>query len=432
LAAAQLRIGLLVWKRPELQSLAALYRRRLFWGWLLAGSVACYLAGVALGPDDSVRYLVRALLASWYTAALLPILVRPRLRQVAAYWLEVRTARWLGRFCFAALGLVVAAEATLRLYDMLGNQRVAAAYAAQGLTLSPGAQMRGRTVNRHGFWDDEFTEKTSTEGYRVAVLGDQAALAGDASTNFLTRIEQRMPDVEVFNFGLPRAGLPEYDVLLSELVLPWKPDLVVVLISIDSDITRVASTPGDYDLRGLRLYQWAASYGGLQENPPPAEHDTAPLPDREAFVEHTSQGLAICRVPLEESMRARWEQSLVQLEAMRNRCLKQQSNLALVLVPAPFQVNRRLCESARRSLGWREEQLDLDLPQRQLTDFARRREIAVLDLLPYLQASQARVHVRHTTEWNEQGNLVVAESMTQWLQSQFGPRFVVHANGGPH
>jgi hypothetical protein len=49
-----------------------------------------------------------------------------------------------------------------------------------------------------------------------------------------------------------------------------------------------------------------------------------------------------------------------------------------------------------------------------------------------LQASQARVHVRHTTEWNEQGNLVVAESMTQWLQSQFGPRFVVHANGGPH
>ncbi len=84
--------------------------------------------------------------------------------------------------------------------------------------------------------------------------------------------------------------------------------------------------------------------------------------------------------------------------------------LVIVVVPADFQVNAVLCDSMRRRMGYTPEQIDLELPQRRLREFAEAHGVLLIDLLPEFKADGAKLYVRHQSRWNQRGNTKAARS----------------------
>ena len=93
--------------------------------------------------------------------------------------------------------------------------------------------------------------------------------------------------------------------------------------------------------------------------------------------------------------------------------------LAIVVVPADFQVNSVLCDSMRRRMGYEPQQVDLELPQRRLREFAEAQGLPLLDLLPEFKSDGAKLYVRHQNRWNDRGNTKAALVIDAWLRSRY-------------
>jgi len=94
--------------------------------------------------------------------------------------------------------------------------------------------------------------------------------------------------------------------------------------------------------------------------------------------------------------------------------------LALVVVPAEFQLRPELCSVLRRRGGFAPDELDVELPQRRLAAFAHEQSMAVIDLLPHLRAAGAPVFERHAERLNATGNRVTADTLASWLAVHYG------------
>ncbi len=205
------RIALVVWRRRDKAAPLGLNPRSPFWRRMLVGPVVCYLVVAALGPDPYVRYLFRAAMAWWYAVTLAIQVTPPPVLNSRMLWRRSRAALVAGRLFFLCAALLLAAESSLRLYATIANDPLPVTCLVRQQTLAPGSTFQGRSVNRLGYWDDEFTPAPAPGVFRVAVLGDEITLSGAAQTNFLQRIERANPGMEICNFGLrkpARANTP--------------------------------------------------------------------------------------------------------------------------------------------------------------------------------------------------------------------------------
>ena len=409
------RLMLLGWRSGTLAHLR-LDRRPLFWRWLAVGPVACYLIALALGPDPAVFHVFVAALAAWATLAFVPLAISPSTRQRLAQRLALRSVRRLGWAAFLLCAALLISEATVRLYAAVGGESLPATYVARGRRLAPGEQFRGRAVNSQGYWDAEFQQDARPGMFRIAALGDDALLAGTAQSNYLAEIERSVPGIEIYNFGLPDAGPREYAAQLGHEVATYRPDLVLTFLSLGDDVTRQLPTPGAFDWRGLGLYQLAAR---LTAAPGIALDETCEI-DREAYLRAASVQLAVCRTPLDETMLARWEESLAWLDRIARFCERNDIPQALVLLPGEFQVSPVLCDGLCRNAGYERGQIDLDLPQRRLAAFANDRELPLFDLLPHLRAAAEYPFERNGPRLNDGGQRVVAGALGDWLRRRYG------------
>jgi hypothetical protein len=319
----------------------------------------------------------------------------------------------------------------VRTYGLLTGGNLSGAYAARRRVLPPGHAYAGRRVNAQGYWDDDFSLAPRPGVFRIAALGDAMVLCGAAGTNYLDQVERRVPNVEIYNFGIPQVGPREYAAQLAHEVLAYQPDMVLTFISIGDDIAQPTPAPGPFDWRGLGIYQL-----GICTLRPSGEL-AAPLldarfvNDREGFLHAAAARLTVCRTPIDGAMRDRWQETLFHLDQIVRICRDQEIATALVLVPGEFQVCSPLCESLRRNAGYDSNQLDLELPQRRLTEFADQRQIPVLDLLPHLRASTAHPYERNDYRWNDSGNAIAADVVGGWLQRRYGAQLAAAAHAAP-
>lgn len=423
LGLVQLRIIWRSWRRPPREVHGDGFAGRFLLRWLFVGTVVSYAASLGLGFDPGVRWLFRAALIGWYTLGLSLLLAGPRTERFLHWLRGHRHARLAANFAFYSLLAVVSCEVSVRLVTLAVDDRTTVTYVAQGLRLEPGSEFRGRIVNRHGYWDDDFQRRSRPGVYRIAVLGDAATLSGTAQTNYLALLERTVPGIEIYHFGLVGAGPREYAAQLVHEVVEYQPDLVLTFVSVGDNITHRVPIPGRYDWQGLRLYQLLARSLGTSCDKVPSLDEMLSEPDStEEFLNRASQRLVVCRTPLDETMRARWDEALHHLDDLVSQCARRHLPVALVLVPGEFQVNRHLCERLQRRAGYEPNHLDLEMPQRRLAAFAHHREVPVLDLLPHLRAADETLYERHATDWNETGNRVAADALGNWLVKRYGPQ----------
>ncbi len=426
LAVVQMRIAWSVYRRSRSIATTPLFRKPSFWRWLLVGMVASYVLGLALGESAGAAYFFRAALVFWYTVMLVPLVAHPRLVKLAKAVSRRSAVRALGEVLSAAALVFVAVEISLRVYARVASDPLPATYVVQRLMLPPGSWFRGRAVNGLGYWDDEFVAERRPHVSRVAVVGDRVLLSGTSRTNFLVQLERRLSGIEVYNFGIPRAGPREYVAQFTYHVARFEPDVVVAFLSVDDDIADELPLPGTFDWRGLRMYQlgerWLGGSVPSVAQPTTARQHAEPSAraDREAYLEAAAARLGVCRTPIDDAMRARWNVTLGHLDDLVARCRSRRIEPAIVLVPAVFQVNRSLLATLCRRRGYQLGEVDVELPQRRMKAYAHQRGIPVLDLLSHLRASSDPLYCRNDFDFNDRGNEIVAATVSSWLAAQFG------------
>jgi len=319
-----------------------------------------------------------------------------------------------------AAALLLAVEASLRLVERANGGRLPGEHVAPSLKLPPGSQFGGRTVNSLGYWDDEFSTSPPPGVFRVAVLGDGLTLSGSCRTNCLAQLERLLPGIEICHFGLPRAGPREYASQFALEVADFQPHLVLAFFSAGDDVIGQSPRHAALDWRRLRLARLAAAWWPRPSSER-ATFDAATVSaDYEAYLRRCSQRLAVCRTPIDDDFECLWRESLAQLGNLLGQCRRRRLPLALVVAPAEFQVDRRLCETLRRRAGYESGQLDLELPQRRLAQFACAHELPLVDLLPHFRASGSSPYLRRAAHWNEQGHVLAGQVLAGWLRAHYG------------
>ncbi|MCL6502627.1 MAG: hypothetical protein K6T86_08070 [Pirellulales bacterium] len=388
---------------------------------MLVGVVVCYFLAVSLSELE-LQYVYPAVLAVWYTVSLavvaLPLESWQRLLPAASW----PAMRWLGR-AVTYLALAVAGmEAGLRLLDLAGGHRMRAAYLAQSLKLPAGSVVRGRTVNSLGYWDDEFDVYPAPGTFRIAAVGRGSTLWARGN-GMLALLEQRVPGVEVYNFGLAHGTPREYAAQLAGDVATHHPHLVLVFISTGEDLVDAVPAPAWSSIRSLRLYQvfcqWVGAAGRVEPPAQPYEADEG-HGGYEAYLNRRARTLALFRAPIDAEVEQRWQAAFDDLRRLIQHCRQRDLPLAVVLVPDELQYRPVVRDALCRRVGCRPAQLDLELPQRRLVRFAQRHDVPTLDLLPYFRASDEPLARPDTAGWTPQAHRLASDAIARWLQMRFG------------
>jgi hypothetical protein len=263
---------------------------------------------------------------------------------------------------------------------------------------------------------------------RIAALGDSFAVgpAVPFADNYLTRLQQNLPGVEVCNFGVSAAGPREYRAVLARAVWPVRPDLVLVSVFVGNDITEELPIPRRLDPRGHALYLlcergWRlACERRRQSAPAPAaapDRLRAPPLSEDTFRAIEARRLAVCLTPPAPALERKWQRALAHLDRLVQDCRGRAVPVAFVLIPDELQVSPAVLAQAVRDARVEPGAVDLDLPQRRLSAFCAARGVPCLDLLPTFRGAPA-AYAPRDTHWNVRGNHLAAAALARWLSDQ--------------
>jgi hypothetical protein len=369
----------------------------------------------------------------------------------ARHVFEGLAAGWALRLCFAGrmphrhphslrFLEMVATNLAFALVLAEGGLRLCAAYTGRSplihheldaYRLVPGADYgAGLKGNHLGYPGNDFVTAKRPGVLRIAALGDSFAVGPTVPfrDNYLSRLEQEVSGVEVYNFGVSGTGPREYEAVLRHDVWAFQPDLALVSIFVGNDVTEVLATPRHLDPRGHALYLLLERAGRLMREhwredrsaalAPPGARRLAPGLSPATFREVEARRLAVCRPGT--TLEKKWRSALAHLDRIINDCRRRRVPAGFVLIPDEFQVNPGVLADALHDARLARDDIDLTLPQRRFQDFFAERRAPCLDLLPLLQA-HPDTYTPHDTHWNAEGNRLAAAAIGQWLRRTFTP-----------
>ena len=335
--------------------------------------------------------------------------------------------RWLRNveLVFFNFALFLAlAESSLRLLNACSATSLLLPRTLDSFRLEPGhdygAGLRG---NRLGYPGPDRALQKPANVYRIAALGDSFAIgpAVPYEDNYLTRIEQANPAVEVLNFGVAGTGPREYLEILQSHALAFKPDLVLVSFFIGNDVTETLAAPRGLDPRQFLLYLAAERGQRLMNRPSQGVQAVDRLAgagySASQFQEIEARRLEICRTPESDLLEKKWGRALSRMSAIIKICAAAKIRCAVVLIPDEFQVDAAVLDSARNRAGIAETSLDIESPQKRVREFLASRHTPCLDLLPVLKQNRG-AYAPRDTHWNVLGNRLAAEAISSWLRGE--------------
>jgi hypothetical protein len=413
---AQSRVFITAWRHRQFATDGSPLGKAGFWRRLFAGAFFAYLAALAVGPRPGVDWAWFSAVAAWYTLLLLPLAAPPRVLDGWRKWLQDRTPRRLSWLVYASMLMLVCGEAGLRAHKFARIQGWF--LRSNEVALAEQVDLSVPAVDLQNVWESRVT-RLHAGPFRVAIVGDEAVLDGMASSEYLARVQEMLPGLELVPLAVRRLWSSDPAGDVTTRLASCRPDLALAVISIGEDLSYEPARFTWFDWRQLELVQCIAG-----ENPSSTTGcDGAPAAtgaDFESFLGRLAPQLAACRSPIDAATRARWQRTFLSLDHVLAHCRDQQVPLALVLVPGEFQVNRTLCDTLVRRLGCTSQQFDVELPQRRLAGFAEHRQLPVLDLLPHLRLCRHSLYRPNATAWNEQGSAAAASAIGGWLQSRYG------------
>jgi hypothetical protein len=342
--------------------------------------------------------------------------------------------------------------------------------AAQAAHITPHRRWYNYWSNAFGFHDEEFVEPKPAGRRRVLVIGDSFTFGPvpyPQGVVTLTEAGLRTAcagrDLELLNMGLMGAGPPEYRILADLGVPRFAPDLVVVAIFLGNDPPDVHRyvhdrSPMERLLRHSRAWTFGKNVvraqTGLRERDLPARVSAAspgaasvrggtlvegtaeltpddpalvgPLLSDSAYQSVLASDLGrFYRPPSERDLQAAWRQTLANLDAVHAAASRAGSGLALALLPSILQVDPALRAATVTRLGaslryggLSPADIDPDLPNALLRQFAATRGIPLVDLTPVFAAEPPAaepLYKRNDNHWTPRGNGVAARALVPFL-----------------
>ncbi|MER3441932.1 MAG: hypothetical protein C4296_11270 [Gemmataceae bacterium] len=400
----------------------------LFWRWLLIGLTAIHVMVVlSLGGTSAARHVWRASAAT-YAACLVWLADKiPLWSSAIRCPAVVRMGRTLEIVLFNVCLFLLLGESSLRAWNAWCGTSPLIGYGMEAWRMLP-SRTYGEylSTNSRGFPGRDFVREKTPGVYRLAALGDSFAVGVvPLRYNFLTLLDEALPHIEVYNYGVPCIGPREYYHLLQTEVWPFRPDLVLVCFFVGNDITDYWPLPSErrMELASYRLYiagrrltrlaqEWYSTQREPRQQTPIAY---APVHiSRETFLFIERERLKVCRTSCQPLLARSWEHTLEYLERIQRACQRQHTPLALVVIPDEFQTNPLLLQEMLHGTDIDERDIDLTLPQRTLAEFCRTRGIPYLDLLPVF-AGTTDTYVPSDTHWNVKGNQLAAAALARWV-----------------
>jgi hypothetical protein len=424
--------GFRIVRAPELWGEFPFLRRTRFWCYLIAGLLGLFLGlGLSLAGNDAANIPCRSFCALWLGLCVSwfswPAWARRWARSLASLQL------W--RFFEVAAANIVAAillsELTLRCASAIGWQNYLLLNHAAGYRVRQGRHSNGLKANSLGFVGDEFKLTKSPGKIRIAALGDSfsVGIRVPYEDNYLTIVEQRLMNAELYNFGVCCTGPREYRILLSTLVWSYHPDLVILPIYLGNDITEVLPaaklrkfSPDALHIVwfGLRAVRLVAERFRLAAEGNADAFKMVPLSEfsEDAYLRCSATRLDVCHVPDPPRLFGCWKDAYHELDGIVVDCREHKVPLLVLLLPDEFQVNSGLLRRDLEVRGWQRNEVDLALPNRRLSEFFRRRNVPCLDLLASFVQAGGQAYYRNDCHWNVLGNHLAAEAIGPWLREQ--------------
>ena len=318
-------------------------------------------------------------------------------------------------------------------------------------------------INSRGYRGREYPWNRPA-GFRILGLGDSFAFGFgvEEDDTYLARLERALTDrqVEVINAGLAGMG-PDNEVrLLAADGQGLRPDLVLLGFFVGNDLMDVLTGPhrtrlsdGAPTLPDGFLERWYRPLRqGRMESRPLARSPTSlrlPIPfkgflrrnshayrflagrvgrlrmawqaprDRAPAAEFNPfQPEAFCLRAYPPEFDQAWTLTRAALDEMKAWCDAHGSRLAIVAIPTEAQVYPARWAEVRRRYDLREEDFDLEKPQRLLTAFAAERGIPFIDLLPALRTASGTggpLYFETDIHWTARGHAVAGEEILRRL-----------------
>lgn len=305
----------------------------------------------------------------------------------------------------------------------------------------------GFLTNSLGHYDVEFVPRAERDKRTIAMIGDSfSASFVPHRYHFTTVAERALGDTEIYNFGIPGIGPPEYLHLLQQQAMPLEPDAVVISVFCGNDLAirppRAANALWSwFDRAQVRLCtiptRLAMLWSADATSPAiPHARATGGLLVTEAeqvdaypwLFDHTLEPgtfsqeayLSLVRERLSYACQAEQPPVGVLLDYIdQMRAAAGEVPFGVVLVPAEFQVEQRLWHAATRSVD--QPSLDHNEPQESLRASLSQRGVRYLDLLPALRAVAAQpdgdrhCYLLRDTHFNVRGNEVAGRAIADWI-----------------
>jgi hypothetical protein len=319
-------------------------------------------------------------------------------------------------------------------------------------------------INSRGYRGREYPWEHAA-GFRVLGLGDSFAFGFgvEEDDTYLARLERALSDrhVEVINTGLAGMGPDNEGRLLAADGPGLRPDLVLLGFFVGNDLMDVLAGPhrtrlldGAPALPDGFLERWYRPLRPRSILSRPLARSSAglglPIPFKRFLRRHSHayrflagrvgrlrmawqgwrggatpkfnpfQPEAFCLTSYPPEFDEAWTITRAVLGEMKAWCGAHGARLAIVVIPTAAQVYPDRWTEVRRRYDLREEDFDLEKPQRILAAFARDNAIPLIDLLPTLRAARdtgGPLYFRTDIHWTPRGHEVAAAEILRQLRS---------------
>lgn len=308
--------------------------------------------------------------------------------------------------------------------------------------IAPGTVRHGYEINSAGHYDREFSHPPREE-LLIASIGDSFSAGSVPLPYHFTKVlEDRLPEVSVYNLGVPAIGPPEYHRLLVTEALPLEPDFVLVNIFIGNDVGeargRYRPVVGSwFDRDNVLIYLVTTrALSVLREDLPESSLGLAtpetlasmfpwvldpmlepPGTSEEAFLRIESERASQMLLP--DSLYPPLFEWITRMRQSAGEI-----PLAIMLIPDEYQVEDDLWDRILEQFP--DRQPERFRHQRVIGAWLQEQGIPYLDLLSLFRSaeplSDGRRHLYHLreTHFNVRGNRLAGDALADFFAARFG------------
>ena len=300
----------------------------------------------------------------------------------------------------------------------------------------------GHTVsfNSAGMRDREHAEAREPGVFRILLLGDSfmEALQVPFDSSLPGLLETRLSResgrrVEVLNAGVSGWGTDDELRYLTEYGVKYRPDLVVVAMTLHNDISdnlreqwhtvkdgtlvdqQVQPIPS-FEYRVLRLKAYLSTRFQIYQLWRRVRQRSEIQQTGQQLTSHVMQ---LFRIPTSETIARGVNLTGMLLRQIQTVSGQFGARVVLVLLPIRNQLSDSLFAGMFQGANFPPAALDIDRPQRMITPVADSLGIPAIDLLPGFRAWTAYrpepLYLEWDGHWNEAGHRLAAEEVTRGL-----------------